>query len=148
MAEVNKKKGSVSFHNPNEVEEEPQKPKKARKYRSNRIKNSFSVRGFVTLVIFLLVVGGGIYLFLNPQVIEDAKEGKLITTTSECTVTNVNPSLQFDTDCGVMQWDEMNLTGTPSSSLVVGGKYSFHTKGLSVPVFGWHPVLLELPVAV
>lgn len=148
MAEEKKRKGSVSFHNPNQVDEEvQQKPKKIRKYR-NRSKNSFNFRGLITAIIILALLGGGIYLFLHQEVIDDAKNGELITETSECTVTNINPSYQFDTDCGVFQWDEMNLTGTPAGSLVVGQKYSFHAKGLRFPAFGWYPVLIDPPVAV
>lgn len=104
-------------------------------------RGALNLRRWFTGIFLLATVGLILYLVWNPSAVGMVLSGEVFERTQTCTVTKVNPSMYFDTSCGVFYWDDQITLGSPSANLSEGANYQITSAGVRIPVLSLFPTV-------
>ena len=93
-------------------------------------------------IIAGLVIAAAIYFFVNRETILAVASDDTKIVVETCTVTKVNATREFNTDCGRFYWGEKVGT-SPYGLIGVGKTYEFSGAGPRFPLFGLKPTIVD-----
>ena len=102
---------------------------------------AFNIRAIISWVVLIAVVLTAVTLFINrDKVLHAVSSDK--ETVETCTVTKLNLSREFDTDCGRFLWGGQ-LGDTPYGVLGLNRVFELHATGPRFPIFGLKPTVVS-----